>query len=930
MAAEGDGTLAEETNHFFARFKVAGPSVATAPNIRLQQSRLHTVGARGTPTCLHGHFYCTSVTNAVRDSEPRMDPRNDLLTEDHLLQLLEVSTRSLRDQLDQTIIVRSRTGLLQQGQTPGMRIGGTSDAQLRVLGVLKDLGRLYVHRVSAWGGAVRRTAERLEVQNYTGAHMQLATDPCEDCGQSLGLFSETVQIIVEAVGGAENCLKGMSHKLDVAIAALGGEKFSSGTPDDPPRDVKPGLISAHIASEMRSKDPAGTPVHVEGESSHDATDAQNALLPNVEDKQVTASADTLGPAQTHTPVMQRVETVGPGTTGHDSVPCTSTDRQEGGDVETDVRFKAQLVHPSTQSPTVCYITAPAEVEQVVACDLVDELSPLMVSDREELLSSVLKISVPGDVRCPFPLTISVFFTACYRGNYRDVKVKVVDSLSRVSYISPVSTEGSFAEVRVYALGVFAVVSCPRRETYTVPKRGLSHKLDMDSRICVDYLPGTFTTPVVVQAMVQPLDGSLLSRVTAKLGPVQSTSPLVYLTHPCNHPFRRPMTFTLPCPPSPDQRRAGEEASEWRRIRIINVTNAALLWLKCLFFRAVSSSVKSASEHLAVLVWRKEQWEVLNRVSVRNLQNGLVSFELLENFERLIAVRLRSSSSPSGLAGLVQELENTVQDVMATLIFQHERDDPRSVMVALLPSRDLSWEMNRLQALERWSPPEACGEIFMCEGELLLLSFSGNLTATGRLGGTADRITFHSQRSSRVYLRLTVKDPFGNYSSPHYKGTAIFHRIRRAQLVRVGDAAVVSAQRPPEGSVCKLCLTLPKEVRVTCRPESAKVTSKNGSDPLPSDEALCWLSEELCAEEAARLLSALQVKRSSVQLGRLRAPVSLPRQAYHILGLWRRGLPSHTPKVPLLAHGLTLAGRPDLAKELLVREGRGEAELSQIS
>uniref|UniRef100_A0AAY4ANF2 Death domain-containing protein 1 n=1 Tax=Denticeps clupeoides TaxID=299321 RepID=A0AAY4ANF2_9TELE len=697
----------------------------------------------------------------------------------------------------------------------------------------------------------------------------------------------------------------MSHKLDVAIAALGGEKFSSGTPDDPPRDVKPGLISAHIASEMRSKDPAGTPVHVEGESSHDATDAQNALLPNVEDKQVTASADTLGPAQTHTPVMQRVETVGPGTTGHDSVPCTSTDRQEGGDnlfinsehgpMSFCPRFKAQLVHPSTQSPTVCYITAPAEVEQVVACDLVDELSPLMVSDREELLSSVLKISVPGDVRCPFPLTISVFFTACYRGNYRDVKVKVVDSLSRVSYISPVSTEGSFAEVRVYALGVFAVVSCPRRETYTVPKRGLSHKLDMDSRICVDYLPGTFTTPVVVQAMVQPLDGSLLSRVTAKLGPVQSTSPLVYLTHPCNHPFRRPMTFTLPCPPSPDQRRAGEEASE------------------------CCSSVKSASEHLAVLVWRKEQWEVLNRVSVRNLQNGLVSFELLENFERLIAVRLRSSSSPSGLAGLVQELENTVQDVMATLIFQHERDDPRSVMVALLPSRDLSWEMNRLQALERWSPPEACGEIFMCEGELLLLSFSGNLTATGTHGHKyPDRITFHSQRSSRVYLRLTVKDPFGNYSSPHYKGTAIFHRIRRAQLVRVGDAAVVSAQRPPEGSVCKLCLTLPK------------VCNQMQNDEAMWKSALCWLSEELCAEEAARLLSALQVKRSSVQLGRLRAPVSLPRQAYHILGLWRRGLPSHTPKVPLLAHGLTLAGRPDLAKELLVREGRGEAELSQIS
>lgn len=62
-------------------------------------------------------------------------------------------------------------------------------------------------------------------------------------------------------------------------------------------------------------------------------------------------------------------------------------------------------------------------------------------------------------------------------------------------------QGSFAEVRVYSLGVFAVVSCLKRENYTVPKRGLSLKLPMDPRICLNYLPGAFTAPIMAQTMV---------------------------------------------------------------------------------------------------------------------------------------------------------------------------------------------------------------------------------------------------------------------------------------------------------------------------------------------------------------------------------------------------------------------------------------------
>lgn len=63
------------------------------------------------------------------------------------------------------------------------------------------------------------------------------------------------------------------------------------------------------------------------------------------------------------------------------------------------------------------------------------------------------------------------------------------------------TQGSFAVVRVYSLGVFAVLSHLWTESFTVPKTGLSLKLSVDSRMCLDYLPGSFATLVIAQVTV---------------------------------------------------------------------------------------------------------------------------------------------------------------------------------------------------------------------------------------------------------------------------------------------------------------------------------------------------------------------------------------------------------------------------------------------
>ncbi|VCW76770.1 unnamed protein product, partial [Gulo gulo] len=75
----------------------------------------------------------------------------------------------------------------------------------------------------------------------------------------------------------------------------------------------------------------------------------------------------------------------------------------------------------------------------------------------------------------------------------------------------------------------------------------------DSRVSLNYPPGVFSSPVLVQLKVQPVDPSLVAYLKTQQDtsyPVVSTSPLIHVKHPSIHPFQKPVTVFLPCAPQP--------------------------------------------------------------------------------------------------------------------------------------------------------------------------------------------------------------------------------------------------------------------------------------------------------------------------------------------------------------------------------------------
>ncbi|KAM5287488.1 death domain-containing protein 1 isoform 2-T2 [Hipposideros larvatus] len=576
----------------------------------------------------------------------------------------------------------------------------------------------------------------------------------------------------------------------------------------------------------------------------------------------------------------------------------------------------------------CYITAPSHILQYLECRIINSMSSFIVSDYEELVSNVINVECSDmEKRIPFPVCIAIPFTARYRGNYRDIMVKVSDINLQSSYLTPSSLEGmrgsykgTCAEVKVYKLGIFSVVSCLKKESFTVAKKGLTLKPSMDSRISLNYPPGVFSSPVLVQLKVQPVDPSLVAYLKTQQDtsyPVLSTSPLVHVQHPSTHPFQKPVTVFLPCSLHPDKNNMGSE-TDHKRTASATTNRIVPLYLNRTKSASIRKPRNNACESLKLLGFRSRDsgWFGLDDVLVRTMQSGLISFELFEHLERFIVLHLSSTVDNGHLVSFVKSLEEAMLSTTACVVLHHQKDNPHKVVILVVPSKDLNQVLRNLRLEAVSGLPEPSRHFQVKEGEQLLLRFTGNIYASsnGKDYGKDYKLIFHLQRKPRLELQIKEVDEFGNYSCPHYKGTIVVYKVPKEKVAHNLDQSLILNENHYQFPVCKLPLRLPKHEKLINRPQSTKRIS---TDPLGAlwDNLLYWLAEELSEENATRLYSSLPLRRSTIQLIKLKHPDDLPEQIHELLCFWKKSLPNSTDKLRLLARHLRKIGRNDLSEEL---------------
>ncbi|XP_050006210.1 death domain-containing protein 1 isoform X3 [Alexandromys fortis] len=480
--------------------------------------------------------------------------------------------------------------------------------------------------------------------------------------------------------------------------------------------------------------------------------------------------------------------------------------------------------------------------------------------------------------------------------------------------------GACAAVNIYKLGMFSVVSCLKKQSFTVTKKGLTLKSTVDARVSFSYPAGVFSSPVLVQLKIQPVDPSLVSYLKTHQDSsysVQSTSPLIHVQHPSTHPFQKPVTVFLPCSPLPEKKNL-ESEQDHRRPE--SATMHRSVPTPSYFNRTKSASLRkpgnNACENLKLLGFRSRDsgWFGIDDVVVRTVQNGLVSFELCEHLERFIVLHLSSTVDNSHLVSFVKSLEEASLSTTACILLSHQKDNPYRVVILVVPSKELNLALKNLRSEGFGGLPESSRHFQVREGEQLLLRFTGNIfgSSNGKDYGKDHKIIFHLQRKPRLELHIKEVDEFGNYSCPHYKGAIVVYKLPREKTVPSLDQSL--HENLYQLPVCKLPLKLPKHEKVINRPQSTKRAS---TDPVEAlwDNLLHWLAEELSEEGVEILTASLPLRRSTVQLIKLKHPDDLTEQIHDLLCFWKRSLPTSMDKIRLLARHLRKLGRGDLAEEL---------------
>ncbi|KAG8134881.1 hypothetical protein E2320_007954 [Naja naja] len=99
--------------------------------------------------------------------------------------------------------------------------------------------------------------------------------------------------------------------------------------------------------------------------------------------------------------------------------------------------------------------------------------------------------------------------------------------------------------------------------------------------------------------------------------------------------------------------------------------------------------------------------------------------------------------------------------MVKVVLYQNKEDPYKILVLLVPSKELSMELQSLREEGYSGPPEPSKPFKMREGEQVYFRFSGNIFASddGNTHGKNYKLAFHAQRKPRLALQIKEVDEF---------------------------------------------------------------------------------------------------------------------------------------------------------------------------
>ncbi|XP_019644941.1 PREDICTED: ankyrin-2-like [Branchiostoma belcheri] len=402
----------------------------------------------------------------------------------------------------------------------------------------------------------------------------------------------------------------------------------------------------------------------------------------------------------------------------------------------------------------CTISIPrgaVTMETEIICQVINPNDvTLPLKDGEMLVSDIIELG-PHGTTFRKPVTVQMQYNSKALDGATEAVVWVTKDRSQWKELETSRKGEDSVAVSVDHFSIFAVISQPKQDKFTVPTEGFKLTSSTQPAVQISFPEQAVTTPTQVTVQVQEVPQRAVKDIKAKdesFGNLVGTSPIVNVTTESKSDVRihKPVTVRVPNP----KRRMDIQDERPTKLRVM--------------------SCEEGTED-----WRDETENTNPQESAE-----FVEFKVI-HFARWIVLVVTDITGDTELGPVPLKLCRWLQLRVVQFIMLQSGDDANQFVVECAKAEEAK---RKRQALlqEGYKGLVPTDSVNLFEGQVVEVSLLGNVSipAFGVGNSTKQQITFHSQKSNRLHMQVMALEAKGQHGLDG-KGSAAFFAMPRVKV-----------------------------------------------------------------------------------------------------------------------------------------------------
>ncbi|XP_019625496.1 PREDICTED: ankyrin-3-like [Branchiostoma belcheri] len=397
------------------------------------------------------------------------------------------------------------------------------------------------------------------------------------------------------------------------------------------------------------------------------------------------------------------------------------------------------------------------METEITCQVINPNDvTLPLKDGEMLVSDVIELG-PHGTTFRKPVTVQMQYNSKSLDGATEAVVWVSEDRSQWKELETSRKGEDSVAVSVDHFSIFAVISQPKQDKFTVPTEGFKLTSSTQPAVQISFPEQAVDTETPVTIQVQEVPKRAVEDIKAKDESFQNlvgTSPIVNVetVSTSEVQFHKPVTVRVPHPQHyMDIRHEGPT-----KLRVMSCEEGTEDWM-----------------------------DVTDNVTISRVTEEFVEFEVT-HFTRWIVIVVTDIFGDTEELGPIRlkTLCRWLQHRPVQFILMQRDDNTNEFVVECTPAEDAEGKHAALLQMGYKGPLPTKSAIDLFEGQVVEIALVGNVSiATFGLGSsTKQHITFHSQRGSRHQMQIMALKATDQHGLDG-KGSAAFFALPRVEVVK---------------------------------------------------------------------------------------------------------------------------------------------------